>query len=242
MSYRAHRIDGNARRRPVGEGVRSAWPARSEHEVPEFAALERLARRKSVKWSGGRKELYGALRLSDEEKIEVEAKVIRYLTHNRLPDTLVQEVIMHKLFYKGGDGRTKRVGIGGEGLSRIAESLGLRDRTPRSNGLPRDKAKVKPVQEGHVNGKTIHGPNGSSKVNGTTKTGELADYQREIVADAFSLKCSREEAAKRAGVNGDQIFNLWNDLSMMASPPSRHEEQKNGNKIATIRRFAGMRR
>jgi hypothetical protein len=133
-------------------------PAKSEMEVPRFAELVALAKRRGIKVGSKdmwRRELYTMLGLSRKERVEIETKVVRHIGHRITDPNLVVDLVRYNLFYLGQNSNTgesvfeddfrrayalessvsglsKRVGLQMGRVNEIVRELGLK--LKRGNG------------------------------------------------------------------------------------------------------------
>ncbi len=245
----------------------------SEHDLPEFAALAKSAEMRGIDWKD-RVELYHRLGMTDEQKVAMETKLVRYFSSGKIPEALVARVVRFNVFYicdsiDGGPvyrddfvkayedtsstgGLSRRMKLAYETSLKILKSLDMkpkvfnRGRKRKSSSVlvrpstneDGELGKAKAAPEKEKNGAPVNGA-AHPEVK-LRKSDDLEDYQKGIIADAFSLNCTRKEAAKRAGVSEDQLDGLWDDLCLEALASSRYEKREadqKQNKMRMLRKF-----
>jgi hypothetical protein len=258
---RLNRINGRGVGRPIHQAA-----VQSEYDIPEFAALAKAAKDRNIKWDTHR-ELYHGLNLKFDEKVEIETRLVRYFGNGKITEELVDQVVKHNLFYICDDRNGKPVYEGDfveaykkePSVNGLCGRIGLAPSTANIilrtlNLVPkhgRRKRTVKPRKPPEINGNGHREPRHENKVvleapvspkARPPEPENLADYEKGIVVDAFSLNYGRKEAARRAGVDEERIHGLWRDLSIQAGAPTKYENPKAYQKLARVGRFSRMLR
>ena len=237
-----------------------------EYGVREFDLLASRARESGIAWET-RAQMYRALGLSNDEKMGVEAKVVRHLANGKLdcyPDT-VREVVRYNLFYlcstDGGKpvfedefrlahgravsirGLARKMDLDTLSAGRLLRVLGLK---LDGRGKGRDMQVRDSPDEGVRTGGGEALP-GKRAIGYSVMPGDrdgLADYQKGIVVEAFSLNCRIGEAAKRAGVERHRIEGLWQDLCIQgaAAPNPKYDKLTTQERIGSVLVLHGLLR
>ena len=219
-------------------------PLRDKLDVPEYAELVRRAARDGTSYET-RFELYDKMRLSDEEKVAVEAKVVRHVSHDILDDVLLARVVRYNLFYMGfseykGDifkddllkaysdstsmlDMSERLGIVSTTGVDMLRRLGITELQWKAKPRPtRVEKKVHVIRVKEVKPEPVP----------IQQDGELNDAQKKIVGEAFTNHLRLKEAAQMARVKPELIYGLWSELAI----EMRSREMNGKHATLTIRR------